>query len=241
VRVRTKRESRTATAPLPVPSSLTGNDERELVAQAKDGCAVATEQLIGHYRLRVFRVAQRITRNHEDSEEVVQNAFMKAFQNLAGFRGDSRFYSWLVRITINEALMNVRRRRCREVSIDESSQNEAMTPLQLEDCGPNPEERYRREELQRILETSIGGLGPEYRTVFHLRDVQGFTTEETARALDLSLSAVKTRLRRARLRLRDSLDTYGVKKRSGYEGYPEIFGGRPVAEPHRAVLSGLPE
>jgi sigma-70-like protein/DcmR-like sensory protein len=124
-----------------------------------------------------------------------------------------------VRITINEALMNVRRRRGREVSIDESSQNEAMTPLQLEDCGPNPEECYCREELQRILETSIGGLGPEYRSVFQLRDVQGFTTEETARALDLSLSAVKTRLRRARLRLRDSLDTYGVKKRSGNQAY----------------------
>jgi RNA polymerase sigma-70 factor (ECF subfamily) len=219
VRVRTKRESQTATAPLPVPINLAGDDERELIAQAKDGCAVATEQLIGHYKPRVFRVAQKITRNHEDSEEVVQNAFMKAFQNLAGFRGDSRFYSWLVRITINEALMNVRRRRGREVSIDESSQNEAMTPLQLEDCGPNPEECYCREELQRILETSIGGLGPEYRSVFQLRDVQGFTTEETARALDLSLSAVKTRLRRARLRLRDSLDTYGVKKRSGNQAY----------------------
>jgi RNA polymerase sigma-70 factor, ECF subfamily len=219
VRVRTKRESQTATAPLPVPISLTGDDERELVAQAKDGCAVATEQLIGHYKPRVFRVAQKITRNHEDSEEVVQNAFMKAFQNLAGFRGDSRFYSWLVRIAINEALMNVRRRRGREVSIDESSQNETMTPLQLEDCGPNPEECYCREELQRILETSIGGLGPEYRSVFQLRDVQGFTTEETARALDLSLSAVKTRLRRARLQLRDSLDTYGVKKRSVNQGY----------------------
>jgi RNA polymerase sigma-70 factor (ECF subfamily) len=165
---------------------------------------------VNHYERKVFRLAQNITRNNEDAEDVVQNAFVKAFQNLPGFRGHSRFYTWLVRITVNEALMNIRRRPCRkEVSIDESKEtDDSCVPLEIEDWGPNPEQHYSKRELQQILATTINELKPGYRTVFQLRDVDGFSTEETAQALALSSSAVKTRLRRARMTLRTSLNKY---------------------------------
>jgi RNA polymerase sigma-70 factor, ECF subfamily len=191
------------------PDILTNNDETTLVDQARNGSSEAIEQLVSRYEARLFRLAQNITVNHEDTEEVVQNAFVKAFKNLAAFRGDSRFYTWIVRIAVNEALMKVRSRRYKEVSIDEPKDAGDHTIVrEIEDWGPNPERRYSQEELRRILETSIGRLRHEYRIVFQLRDVEGFSTEETARALALSTSAVKTRLRRARFQLRDSLDTY---------------------------------
>jgi RNA polymerase sigma-70 factor (ECF subfamily) len=185
-------------------------DEQAVVARAKSRSKTAFDELVTHYERRVFRLAQNITRNNEDAEDVVQNAFLKAFQNLPGFRGDSRFYTWLVRITVNEALMNIRRRsRHNEFAIDESKEtDDSWVPLEIEDWGPNPEQRYSEQELQQILATTINKLQPAYRTVFQLRDVAGLSTEETAQALALTSSAVKTRLRRARMTLRNSLHKY---------------------------------
>lgn len=207
----THREIRTETSLLSMTHDFTRDDEQEVVALARHGSSAAIEQLVGRYEDRVFRLAQNITGNHEDAEEVVQNAFVKAFQNLANFRGDSRFYTWLVRITLNEALMKVRgQRRWREVSIDDTTDDDEdqAPPRQLEDWDLNPEERYSQQELQRILAAAISKLRPGLRIVFQLRDVEGFTTEETARALALSVPAVKTRVQRARLQLRNSLDVY---------------------------------
>lgn len=202
----TKLASQTATAPLTPPAGFTEADEHELITQAKNGSADAIEQLVERYERRIFRMAQNITSNHEDTEEVVQNVFVKAFRNLALFRGDSRFYTWLVRIAINEALMKIRGRRYRDVSIDEPNDEDTFGSHELEDWGPNPEQCYSQKELREVLATTISKLEPHYRTVFQLRDVEGFTTAETARALDLSSSAVKARLGRARSRLRNSLN-----------------------------------
>ncbi|MGA8872104.1 MAG: sigma-70 family RNA polymerase sigma factor [Candidatus Acidiferrales bacterium] len=206
-------ETSSASAPdttsFSAPHIVHGDDERELVAQARNGSSAAVEVLVDRYECRVFRLAQNITSNYQDAEEVVQNAFVKAFQNLSAFRGDSRFYTWLVRIVVNEALVKIRRRRHKEVSIDDPNEDQDyQAPRQLEDWGPSPEQLYSREELRRILETTIGGLAPAHRVVFQLRDVEGFSAEETARALNLAIATVKTRLRRARLQLRDSLDVY---------------------------------
>jgi RNA polymerase sigma-70 factor (ECF subfamily) len=185
------------------------DDAADLVVRARSGSPAAIEQLVERYERRLFRLARNITGSHEDAEEVVQNAFVKAFRNLGAFRGDSRFYTWLVRIAVNEGLTKIRRKHLREVSIDsEENAEDRFMRRELEDWGPNPEERYSQEELRRILETSINELDPGYRIVFQLRDVEGFSTEETASILALSLSAVKTRLLRARLQLRDSLDVY---------------------------------
>ena len=104
----------TATAPhLPPGFLVDGADEAQAVARARNGCAAAIEQLVGGYESRIFRLARNITGNHEDAEEVVQNAFFKAFLSFAAFRGDSRFYTWLVRIAVNEALMKIRSRGVR--------------------------------------------------------------------------------------------------------------------------------
>jgi RNA polymerase sigma-70 factor, ECF subfamily len=184
-------------------------DEASLIAGAKTGSLGAFEQLVKRYEARVFRVAQSMAHTREDAEEVAQSAFVQAFSHLSNFRGDSRFYTWLVRITINEGLMKLRRRRYNEISIDNARENEeGILPRELEDSRPTPEERCSREELRSILATTIGQLSPRYRAVFQLRDVEGFSTKETARALDLSLTAVKTRLRRARVALRSSLQKY---------------------------------
>jgi RNA polymerase sigma-70 factor (ECF subfamily) len=208
-------------------SIFTEWDEQNVVARAKSRSNATFEQLVKHYERRVFRLAQNITRNNEDAEDVVQNAFIKAFQNLASFRGDSRFYTWLVRITVNEALMKIRRRpRQKEVSIEDSKEtDDSSVPLEIEDWGPNPEQRYSKQELQQILTTTINELKPGYRTVFQLRDVDGLSTEETAQTLALSVSAVKTRLLRARMTLRNSLNKYfrsataSWNQRGGVEGY----------------------
>lgn len=215
-------QSRTASTADSVLDLPNGDDEATLIAQARDGSSAAVEQLVGRYERRLFRLAQNVVGNHEDAEEVVQNAFVKAFHNLAAFRGDSRFYTWLVRIAVNEALMKIRKRRFLEISID--APNEAEDHLivrELQDWGPNPEQRYSQEELRRILGTTISELAPGYRIVFQLRDVEGFSTEETARVLALSYTAVKTRLRRARLQLRHLMDAYfRPNRRSGARAVP---------------------
>jgi RNA polymerase sigma-70 factor, ECF subfamily len=203
-------ETETATARVPSTGTLAEWDEQRVLARAKSRSKTAFDELVTHYERRVFRLAQNITRNNEDAEDVVQNAFLKAFQKLPGFRGDSRFYTWLVRITVNEALMKIRRRpRHKEIAIDEPKEtHDSCVPLEIEDWGPNPEQRYSEQELQQILATTINELQPGYRTVFQLRDVDGLSTEETAEALALTSSAVKTRLRRARMTLRNSLDKH---------------------------------
>jgi RNA polymerase sigma-70 factor (ECF subfamily) len=131
------------------PEVVDGADEAQLVAWAGKGCAAAIEQLVGRYEIKVFRLACNITGNHEDAEEVAQNAFFKAFRNFGAFRGDSGFYTWLVRIAVNEALMKIRRRRFREVSIDHSKDSEdgeeKTISRELQDWGPNPEQRYSQE------------------------------------------------------------------------------------------------
>ena len=192
--------------------------EETLVAEAKGGALIAFEKLVERYEARVFRLAQTIAHSREDAEEIMQNAFVQAFKNLSQFRGDSRFYTWLVRITINEGLMMVRRRRLNEISIDDSVETEeGILPRELEDWGPTPEQSYSQKELQDILARTIGQLPPGHRTVFQLRDVEGFSTGETAEALALSASAVKSRLQRARFQLRGALTKY-FEATSGYRG-----------------------
>ena len=193
------------------------NDEVKLVDAARGGDVGAFEQLIRRYDRNVFRIAQHITQNREDAEDVVQDAFLKAYQNLGQFQGQSKFYTWLVRIAVNEALMRLRRRRPeRMVSIDEDVKTEEDSmPREIADWSPNPEQLYKQAELKEILSKTIQGLPPSFRMVFVLRDVEGLSTEETADALGLSVPAVKSRLLRARLQLRERLTKYFRKQRNG--------------------------
>lgn len=193
------------------------SEEMALVLAAKKGDVSAFEQLVKLYDRNVFRIAQHITQNREDAEDVVQDAFLKAYENLEQFQGNSKFYTWLVRITVNESLMKLRRRRSdRTVSLDEEIETEEDTmPREVADWSPNPEQLYKQGELHDILTKTINGLPASFRTVFVLRDVEGLSTEETAEALDLSVPAVKSRLLRARLQLRERLNKYFRKPKDG--------------------------
>jgi RNA polymerase sigma-70 factor (ECF subfamily) len=197
------------------------SEELMLVNAARGGDIGAFEQLVKKYDRNVFRIANHITQNREDAEDVVQDAFLKAFQNLGQFQGQSKFYTWLVRIAVNEALMRLRRRRPeRMVSLDEDiNTGEDTIPREVADWAPNPEQLYNQSELREILQKTIQGLPPSFRTVFVLRDVEGLSTEETADALNLSIPAVKSRLLRARLQLRERLTKYFKKQRGG-DGKP---------------------
>jgi RNA polymerase sigma-70 factor (ECF subfamily) len=139
----------------------------------------------------------------------MQEAFLKAYEHLSGFQGNSRFYTWLVRIAVNQALMKLRKRRPNVVSIDEEvNTGEDLIPREIEDWGPSPEDRYKQTELSDILSEAITDLDPSFRIVFQLRDIEELSTEETAEALGLSIPAVKSRLLRARLKLRQKLNKY---------------------------------
>jgi RNA polymerase sigma-70 factor (ECF subfamily) len=183
--------------------------EGELVAQAKAGDLRAFEELVNRYERKIFRLAMNITQNKEDAEDVMQEAFLKSYQHLPEFQGDSRFYTWLVRIAVNEGLMKLRKRRPGQVSIDDYIETEDdLMVRELEDWEPNPEQKYAQSELQGILQAVIQELDPAFGIVFALRDIEDLSTEETAEILGLSIPAVKSRLLRARLKLRQKLNRY---------------------------------
>jgi len=183
----------------PLPSTVVKDDEPVLVAAAKAGDITAFETLVGRYERKIFRLAQNITQNREDAEDSMQESFLKAFEHLGEFQGNSRFYTWLVRIAVNQALMKLD---------DEIDTGEELIPRDVEDWGPSPEDRYEQSELSNILNTTISELDPSFRVVFQLRDIEELSTEETAEALGLSVPAVKSRLLRARLKLRQKLNRY---------------------------------
>jgi RNA polymerase sigma-70 factor (ECF subfamily) len=188
-------------------------DDLDLVHAVKNGDVAAFEQLVKRYDRRLLRIAQHVIRNREDSEDAVQDAFLKAYQHLSDFREDSQFSTWLIRITVNQALMKLRKlRTIKEVSLDEDFQGDGdVLPIEVSDWAPNPEQLYRASELQDILEKTISEVRPILRTVFVLRDIEGLSTNETAAVLNLSHAAVKARLWRARLQLRERLNKYFSK------------------------------
>jgi RNA polymerase sigma-70 factor (ECF subfamily) len=195
-------------------SSQAGIDETTLVAQAREGDASAFGELVRRYEGKIFRLAQHVTQNREDAEDVLQETFMKAYEHLDQFQGNSKFYTWIVRIAVNQALMKLRRRKTdKSVSLDETIDTGEDTMVrEIAAWDEDPEERFSREELGEILDTAVQSLEPPYRSVFVLRDVDELSTEETAEALGLSVPAVKSRLLRARLQLREKLTRYFKRK-----------------------------
>ena len=181
-----------------------------LVERARGGDTAAFDKLVRQYERQIFRVAQHITQNREDAEDITQDVFFKAYQKLNQFQGNSKFSTWLVRIAVNESLMRLRKRKTsKTVSMDEDVQtDEGAIPRDFAEWRPNPEQLYGQGELSQILRKTIQGLPPGFRTVFTLRDVENLSTEETAEALGLSVPAVKSRLLRARLQLRERLSRY---------------------------------
>lgn len=182
-------------------------DDSVLVSEAKAGSYAAFEELVNRYEKKIYRLGLNLTGSPEDAEDVLQESFLKAFEHLPEFRADSRFYTWLVRIAINEGLMKLRKRRSdRLVPIEDAVGEEGeVIPREFKDWKPNPEQVYAQAEIEAILQNAAASLAPGLRTVFLMRDVQGLSTEETATLLNLTAGAVKARLFRARLQLREDL------------------------------------
>jgi RNA polymerase sigma-70 factor (ECF subfamily) len=182
-------------------------DESALVAKARAGDSAAFNELVTHYERKIFRLAKHITQSDEDAEDVLQEAFLKAYEHLPDFQGQSKFYTWIVRIAVNESLMKLRKRKSdRTVPLDEPlDTGEDVVVREIAVWEDDPEKKYSREELAKILDEAVQSLRPAFRTVFVLRDIEELSTEETAEALGISVPAVKSRLLRARLQLREKL------------------------------------
>jgi len=189
-------------------------DESALVAKAREGDLAAFNELVNSYSRKIFRLAKHITQNDEDAEDVLQETFLKAFEHLGNFQGQSKFYTWIVRIAVNESLMKLRKRKSdRSVPLDEPvDTGEDTVVREIAVWDENPEQKYSREELGQILDEAVQGLRPAFRTVFVLRDIEELSTEETSEALGISVPAVKSRLLRARLQLREKLTRFFKRK-----------------------------
>ena len=181
--------------------------DHALVTAAKRGDTHAFEKLMSRHKRRVLAVALRITKNREDAEDVVQESFHKAFHHLGGFQQASQFSTWLTRITCNEAYMVLRRRRrVPEVLPLTPDDGVNYVPEAFVDQGPDPEESCSRREHSEILTKAINRLGPRIRKTIWLRMVEERSVAETARLLDTSVSAVKSRVCRGRRELSGNLN-----------------------------------
>src|SRR6266403_28853 len=187
-------------------SGVDKDSDAALVAATKSGETHAFEKLVVRYERRVFAVAQRITNNREDAEDVVQESFHKAFIHLGDFQEKSRFSTWLTRIAMNEAFMLLRRRRgVLEVLPESPGNNGEPVSEAFVDQSPNPEESCWRRERSKLLTEAINRLGPTIRTTILLRDIEERSVKETAQILGASITAVKARVFQGRRKLRESV------------------------------------
>lgn len=184
------------------------------------GDKVEFARLVDAYYQVIYRLAVKILGNPQDAEDILQETFIKAFRYLPDFNGRSRLSTWLYRIATNEALMLIRRRKPDAVSIDEprNGDEQDQEPLQIVDWCCMPEQEMLSSESREYLDQAIESLPTSLRVVFVLRDIEGLSTLETGEVLNLSETAVKTRLSRARLRLREELTRY----------YGDRMGRKPV-------------
>jgi RNA polymerase sigma-70 factor (ECF subfamily) len=171
-------------------------------------------RLVETYHELIYRLAIKMLNNPQDAEDVLQETFIKAYRHLKEFDGRSSLATWLYRIATNEALMQLRRKKPVLVSVDETIETDKgeQEPLQIMDWCCIPEDELMSAEARLHLDRAIDALPPSLRVVFVLRDIQGLSTRETGEVLNLSETAVKTRLSRARLRLREDLSSYYSEK-----------------------------
>ena len=182
-------------------------NEAQMIAAILAGDTELYHRLIQPYELSVYRMALSFVKDATEAEDVAQEAFLKAFRDLASFRGESRFSTWLISIALNEARRRLRRQSTVQMeSLDESpDEGSKVSPALLRDWREIPSEALERREIRAILQDAIGHLSPIYREVLVLRDVEELSIEETAGALAISISSVKVRLHRARIMLQKEL------------------------------------
>jgi RNA polymerase sigma-70 factor (ECF subfamily) len=183
----------------------------------RNGDRAEFARLVEIYSGQIYRLAMKMLQNPQDAEDVLQDSFIKAYKALPSFEGRSSISTWLYRIATNEALMFLRKKKLVQVSVDESIEDEqgAERPRQIVDWCCIPEDELMSTEGRAHLNRSIEELPETLRVVFLLRDIEGLSTRETAEVLDLSESAVKTRLSRARFQLRELLSGYYSERMPG--------------------------
>ena len=190
---------------------MTVDEDRDLVRRARAGEFGAFERLVGKYEQRVYTLARRILRRPHDAEDIVQETFLSAMQHLKDFREEAAFPTWLLRIATNHALKVLRKRRgLPTVPLEEGRRGgDDDTPIQrpvyIASWREDAERTADRPEIRRLLDRALAALDPKHRMVFLLRDVEGLSTGETAKALGISVANTKVRLLRARLKLRERL------------------------------------
>jgi RNA polymerase sigma-70 factor (ECF subfamily) len=182
-------------------------DEAGMISAILAGDKDLYHELIQPYELSVYRMALSFVKDESEAEDVAQEAFLKAFRNLANFRGHSKFSTWLITITLNEARGRLRRQaKVRMESLDEAPEEGGkVSPALLRDWREIPSEALERREVRALLQKAIEELAPIYREVLVLRDIEELSVEETAGALAISISSVKVRLHRARIMLQKEL------------------------------------
>ncbi len=185
-------------------------DEASLVEGLKRGDPEACACMVKQYAPRIYAIAIRMLNDPDDAEEVLQETFISACKNIQKFEGRSALGTWLHRIATNAALMHLRKRKHREVSLDEPIEVQDGDDIyrEVQDWTFAPDDHAMNSEVRDVLEQAISELPETLRTVFILREIEGYSTEETAQILGISISAAKVRLHRARLRLRELLTPY---------------------------------
>jgi RNA polymerase sigma-70 factor, ECF subfamily len=190
------------------PPNPGSEDDLALIELVLAGNRRAFEPLVRRHERRVFRVALAVLGNVEDAEDTMQDTFVKAFRHLDQFRRESRFTTWLTRIAVNTAIQK-RQARKGSVSLDESPGTESqLPPGRFEPWTADPEKLYGKQEVRRLVEAAIQILPPIYREALVLRDVEEMSAVEAAEALRITVPALKSRLLRARLLLRQSLSIH---------------------------------
>jgi RNA polymerase sigma-70 factor, ECF subfamily len=183
--------------------------DRELVTRAKGGDGEAFAELVERNEAKIYGLCLKMLGNTEDAEDCLQEVFIKAFKALAGFRQEAQFSTWLYRIAYNECLMRIRKRRVETVPIDRPVElRGGVIDREFADWTNDPRANVMNDELNEVLVQHVNQLDPDNRIVFLLRDVHGLSTNDTAEALGLTVAAVKSRLHRARLFLREKLTDY---------------------------------
>jgi RNA polymerase sigma-70 factor (ECF subfamily) len=188
-------------------------EDRALLGRAQDGEVEAFESLVERHKDRLYGLALRMTRSEADAAEVVQDTFLAAYQNLKRFRGEAAFGSWVHRIAANNALMRLRHQRVVEAAGEELASPEftergSLAEVPEEDWSRRADEKVLDEELGRAIRQATDSLPQGYREVFLLKDVEGMSYEEIAEMMGISVPAVKSRLHRARLALREKIDAF---------------------------------
>jgi len=182
------------------------DSDEQLVRKAQADDERALGELVHRYESKVYSLALKMLRNPEDAEDVLQDTFLRAYRGIKSFQGHSTFSTWIYRITANSALMRLRKKQLPMVWIDDADERE--TPINIADWSPSPVEQLLSQETQVAMNEAIEALPPEFRQVFVLRDIEELSNAEVADILDLSVPAVKSRLHRARLKVRNRLAAY---------------------------------